>query len=279
MYKLIFIDLDGTLLNDEKKISEENVKWLNKAYKEKGIITIITTGRQLGFAESYYRDYNCSFGDIIIASNGATIKNVSTGEYINKKIIDVETIKKLRDIYLSEDLDGFMIYAEDMAYMEKKGVKPQKSKESKVYVENVVELLKDNKNIGTTLCIIVGKIDNLNKSMKKIDNIKTLDHTPVCEYVRVRDGVEKRENYIDVMIKDCNKKNAIRNVIEKLGINSDEIIAIGDGANDLPMFDYAKLKIAMKNGSELIKQKADYITDTNNNDGVAKAIKKFIFNE
>ena len=81
------------------------------------------------------------------------------------------------------------------------------------------------------------------------------------------------------MIKDCNKKNAIKKVMDKFGVNHDEIIVIGDGGNDLPMFDYAKLKIAMENGSEALKQKADYITDTNNNDGVAKAIRKFIFEE
>ena len=279
MYKLIFIDLDGTLLNDAKEISEENIKWLNRAYKEKGITTIITTGRQYGFVEDLYKKYNCSFGDYVIASNGAIIKNVSTGEYLNKEIIDVETMKKLRDIYLNEELDGFMIYVEDMAYMERKGMKTQRSKESKVYVENVVEILKENKNIETTLCIMIGKKENLNKSIKKIEEIKTLDCTSVCEYVRVRDGVEIRENYFDIMIKDCNKKNAIKKVMDKFGVNHDEIIVIGDGGNDLPMFDYAKLKIAMENGSEALKQKADYITDTNNNDGVAKAIKKFIFEE
>ena len=67
--------------------------------------------------------------------------------------------------------------------------------------------------------------------------------------------------------------------MDTLEISHDEIIVIGDGGNDLPMFEYAKLKIAMENGSNALKQKADYITDTNNNDGVAKAIRKLIFNE
>ena len=59
MYKVIFIDLDGTLLNDKKEISNENIKLLNRAYNEKGIKTIITTGRQSGYIQNIYDKYNC----------------------------------------------------------------------------------------------------------------------------------------------------------------------------------------------------------------------------
>lgn len=143
MYKYIFIDLDGTLLNDKKEISEENIKWLNRAYKEKGITTIITTGRPLGFVEELYKKYNCSFGDYVIAANGAIIKNVKTGDYINKDILNIEEIKKLDRICQEEGLDFIMIYDEKNAYMERKdGITPKsKIQEDKIYVDNIIELL------------------------------------------------------------------------------------------------------------------------------------------
>lgn len=63
MYKIIFIDLDGTLLNDKKEISDKNLKQLNRVYNEKGIKTIITSGRQVGYIKNIYDKYNCHFGD------------------------------------------------------------------------------------------------------------------------------------------------------------------------------------------------------------------------
>ncbi len=278
MYKLIFIDLDGTLLNDAKEISEENIKWLNRAYKERGITTIVTTGRELGLVKDLYKKYNCSFGDYVIASDGAIIKNIKTEEYINKEILTIDEAKILREIYLNEDLDFIMIYGEENEYMERKEQKNKVQKEQ-IYVDNIIELLENNKDIESTLCIIGGEKEKLNNAIEKVNNINTLDYTPICEYIRKGNGIDIKEHYFDIMKKGVNKKNAVKKVMDTLGAIHDEIIVIGDGGNDLPMFEYAKLKIAMENGSDLLKQKADYITDKNNNDGVAKAIKKFVFEE
>lgn len=278
MYKLIFIDLDGTLLNDEKEISEENIKWLNKAYKEKGITTIITTGRQLGFVKDLYNRYNCSFGDYVIASNGAIIKNIKTGEYINKDVFNKEEVRNLRKIYKEENLEYFMIYTENESYRENNYEK-ETLEQDKILVENIDELLERNPELIVSLCIFGGKEEKLIKAINKVEKVNKFDSSPICIYNQTTNGFTINEKYFDVMKKNCNKKNAVKKVMDTLGVNHDEIIVIGDGGNDLPMFEYAKLKIAMENGSDLLKQKANYITDTNNNDGVAKAIKKFIFGE
>jgi len=278
MYKFIFIDLDGTLLNDKKEISEENIKWLNRAYKEKGITTIITTGRQLGFVKDLYDRYNCSFGDYVIASNGAIIKNIKTGEYINKDVFNKEEVRNLRKIYKEENLEYFMIYTENESYRENNYEK-ETLQQDKILVENIDELLERNSELIVSLCIFGGEEEKLIEAIKKVEKINKFDNSPICVYNQTTNGFTINEKYFDVMRKNCNKKNAVKKVMDKFGVNHDEIIVIGDGGNDLPMFEYAKLKIAMENGSDLLKQKADYITDTNNNDGVAKAIKKFIFEE
>ena len=277
MYKLIFIDLDGTLLNDKKEISDENIKWLNRAYKEKGITTIITTGRQLGFVKELYDRYNCSFGDYVIASNGAIIKNIKTNEYINKEVISKEEVKKLRKISINNNLRFFMIYTENEEYKEIIKTNENILNNGGNLVKNIDILLDEKPESIVTLCILNGKEEDLNKSIKEVERLNIFDNSPVCIYNHKKNGFTIRENYFDVMKKGCNKKNAVKKVMDTLGVNHDEIIVIGDGGNDLPMFEYAKLKIAMENGSDLLKQKADYITDNNNDDGVAKAIRKFIF--
>lgn len=84
-------------------------------------------------------------------------------------------------------------------------------------------------------------------------------------------------DYIDIMKKGANKKNGILTLANYLGIKQEEIIVIGDGTNDIPMFKVAGLRVAMENADECLKQDADYITGNNNKSGVAEAIKKFIF--
>ena len=278
MYKLIFIDLDGTLLNDKKEISEENIKWLNRAYKEKGITTIITTGRQLGFVKDLYNRYNCSFGDYVIASNGAIIKNIKIGEYVNKEVFSKEEVKDLRKIYKEENLEYFMIYTENESYRENNSEK-ETLEQDKILVENIDELLERNSELIVSLCIFGGEEERLIEAIKKVEKINKFDNSPICVYNQTINEFTINEKYFDVMRKNCNKKNAVKKVMDTFGVNHDEIIVIGDGGNDLPMFEYAKLKIAMGNADEALKLKADYITDTNNNDGVAKAIKKFVFEE
>ena len=282
MYKMIFIDLDGTLLNDSKEISEENIKQLNRAYKEKGIISVITTGRHLGYVKDLYNRYNCSFGDFIISSDGAIIKNIKTNDYIKKDILSKKEINKLRKIYIEENLYYFMIYTENEAFGEvsgEKGLNLLGIQKGEYLVESIDDLLDKNPNLIVSLCIFGGEQDDLNRVIKKVEKFNNVNNSIVCDYSYIKNGMTIYSKYFDVMRKGVNKKNAINKLIKELGINHNEIIIIGDSGNDLPMFECDGLKIAMSNADDFIKQKADYITDSNNNNGVAKAIKKFIFRE
>lgn len=275
MYKVIFIDLDGTLLNDKKEISNENIKLLNRAYNEKGIKTIITTGRQSGYIQNIYDKYNCKFGDYIISTNGAIVKNIKTNEYINKENIPVEDLHVLREIVLETDLNYLLIYTEERAYMEKKPfIKTQKE----IIVDNIYNFFA-NRNEPLFLCTTGGDSENLEKAINKISKYPNLSSTPICDYNVIIDNKTYNHKYIDVAKTGSTKKSAILKVLDKFNINSDEMIVIGDGGNDVPMFECGGYKVAMGNADDIIKEKADFITDTNNNDGVAKAIKKIIFNE
>ena len=276
MYKVIFIDLDGTLLNDYKEISEENINQLNRAYNEKDVLSIITTGRQLGFVKELCDNYNCIFGDIVIASNGAIVKNLRTNQYINKMFFDMDDIDKFLKIYEEEKLEYILVYTENDAFIREVDQNIVK----KLSFKSMSDLYNNEYQGDANLCVMGGGISNLNQAIKRIEAYNKLSCSSISKYVQtLNDGTVLKRDYFDIVLKGCSKQAAINKVIKEFGFKHDEIMIIGDGGNDIPMFECGGLKVAMANAEDILKEKADYITDTNNNDGVAKAIKKFIFNE
>ncbi len=284
MYKMIILDLDGTLLNDYKEVSKENIEMIKRAYEEKGIISVIATGRPLGYAKEVTNLYDCFFTNYIIASNGAIIENTSTNEYIHKISFTNEEIASIRKIYLEENADYMMLSTDKQAITETKnnesidgmGINLTEKKEK---TENIEERIKSNPNIEKLLCIIGADIPTLEKIKEKTKKLEGMETSVISRYLYKSEENTFESTYIDINKKGCSKKNAILKLAEILKIEQEEIIVMGDGGNDISMFECAGLKIAMENGGDYLKEKADYITATNNESGVAKAIKKFIFNE
>lgn len=284
MYKMIILDLDGTLLNDYKKISQETIDLINRAYKEKGIISVIATGRPLAYVNEICNIYGNSFSNYIIACNGALIKDSKTNQYIHKDTFTNEEILNLRNIFLQENADYMMLHtdgqtiieAEDSKSLQNSGINLS-NKQTKT--ENIEKIIRNNSNLTTLLCLIGGNIPTLEKIIKKVNTIQGIESSIICHYLCKTEGGIFESNYIDIMKESCSKKKAIQILTDKLGIKQEEIMVMGDGGNDISMFECAGLKIAMANAEPCLKERADFITTSNNESGVAKAIQKFIFNE
>lgn len=284
MYKMIILDLDGTLLNDYKKVSKENINLIKKAYNEKGIISVIATGRPLGYANEICNLYGDCFANYIIACNGAIIQNTKTNEYIHKVTFTDEDVLNLRNIFLEEKADYMMLYTDKQAISETRDNKNLDNtgvsvNQKKAKVENIKNVIGNNPDLTKLLCVIGGETLVLEKIIKKINTLKGLEPSVICSYLYKSDENTFESKYIDIAKNGCSKKNAIHILADKLGIKQEEIIVMGDGGNDISMFECAGLKIAMANAEKYLKEKADFITTSNNDNGVAKAIHKFIFNE
>ena len=150
--------------------------------------------------------------------------------------------------------------------------------QDEIVIDNVTKFL-DTNNLKPTLCIFGGEFDELAKASEQIKMNKHILNTPISNYYTTINNEIVHHNYFDIVKVGCNKHEAIKKVLKAFDLKRDEMIVIGDGGNDVPMFECGGYKIAMGNADDIIKEKADYITDTNNYDGVAKAIKKIIFNE
>lgn len=271
MYKLVAIDLDGTLLNSNKQISNEDKEAINQAVN-RGIKVIICSGRIYAGARIFAR--YLGINGAVIACNGAVIKDLEKGEVLYNDFLRMEDCIRALEICNEDDM-YFHIYADDTMYTEKLEFS------SEFYWKRNLELPKEDR-------IEIKLINNLKDEMKNF-------HMNTSKIVVVSDNLEKlskvrrkvEESYsisvmssnfdnFEIVNRGVSKGNALKFLSGKLGIKKDEIIAIGDNENDYSMLDFAGLGVAMGNAEEYIKGIADYITSSNNENGVSEVFKKFI---
>lgn len=238
MYKMIVVDLDGTLLNDKKMVNEENINLIKRAYTEKKIITVIATGRPLAYANEICKFYKDCFGNYIIAANGAIIRDIKNNEYIHKITFTNAEILILRNIYLEEKADYMMLYtdkqaiteAQDYTNLENSGIS---FSQKKINVENLENIINENPNLIKLLCVVGGNTLTLEKIRERVNVIDGIEASTICNYLYKTDNYTYKSKYIDIGKTNCTKKNAINILAEKLGIKQEEIIVMGDGRKRL----------------------------------------------
>lgn len=287
MYKLVAIDLDGTLLNSYGQISEINRKAIKKA-QEKNINIVLASGRLFNSVKNISNDLGGN--KYIICGNGSLIYDLQNEEIIYDKFI--EKNKALHIINICEKNSIYYnIYTENMViaktlennvlfYHQENANKPE-SKKTKInlvddiynYVENL-----DNENI---LKITISDKSSIifNSIIKKLRNIKNIDVLDVAHMSRkmIKSGTEAvslEYYYTEITSENVDKWNAISWLSEKIGITREEVIAIGDNVNDKMMLENAGLGIAMGNSAPYIQQIADKVVANNNENGVAQAIEE-----
>ncbi|SHE63910.1 MULTISPECIES: Cof-type HAD-IIB family hydrolase [Caloramator] len=275
-YKLIAMDMDGTLLNSQKQVTEYTKDVLRRA-SEKGIKLVICTGRIFTSAKSYARIIGTKAP--IIASNGAYIREKDRNEVIYEKYIKKET---LLDIIKVTREWGFYphIYTTDTIYSEKL---IHSSLNYSKWNETVPEDERINIQIVDSLEDVVEKegenflkvvVMALEDEVEKLQELK--------KYIRDNMDVSIFSSYMnnfEIMDKEVSKGNALKRLAEFFDIDREAIVCFGDNENDKTMFEFAGFPIAMGNAEEEIKKIAAYVTDTNDNDGVAKAIEELILRE
>ncbi|WP_431802649.1 Cof-type HAD-IIB family hydrolase [Halobacillus andaensis] len=242
--KLIALDMDGTLLNTEEKVTEENYKAVQEA-KDKGIHVVLSTGRSLDRC----RDIAESLGrsSYIVTINGGEIYN-DKFELVDQTLLDSKLVERLWELrqqhevhYWSTTVQGQFNSTENF------------DKEVKDY-----EWLKFGFDIED-------------------DEIRKVILDELLENKALEISNSSPTN-IEVNPAGVNKAAALLKVCERLDLNMENVMSVGDSLNDLAMIKEAGIGVAMGNAQEDVKKAAAWVTDTNNNNGVAKAIRSVLNN-
>ena len=265
MYKLVVIDLDNTLLNNEHKISERNREIVQKI-RNKGIEVIIATGRMYISAKPFLKDL--ALKNSAIVYNGAMVKDVETDNTIYHKPINKEHAKKIIKDVKAEGLH-INLYQNDKLYVDKDNQYTKRYEEISGIKAEKVEDLSELEIVDPTKLLIIEDDPKLHLYYQNY-----LDQ----KYGDIISVTESKSYFIEIGAKGVNKGKTLQKLIKEKDIDKDEIIAIGDSYNDIEMLKYAGTGIAMENAPEEIKKNADLIAPHNEDDGVAVILEKLIMN-
>lgn len=274
--KLIAIDLDGTLLHSDRSLSDENRQAIQEA-KAAGVQVVLCTGRPLRSMHYLLDEIGLrDKGDLAITYNGGLIQSTPDGEIVNQitfnreQSLDIYELSKSLNLPVNFiDLDyvyepPYPVGAESVYMDASKNVpKDQALKFVDVEIEELPDPFTINKIV-------------MSRPAEELDAV--IPEIPASYYEKY--NIYKSQPFIlEVLPQHVDKGYSMRLLGEKLGLEKEQIMGIGDQENDLSLVENAGFGVAMENAIPLVKKAADYITKTNDENGVAHVIRKFVLND
>lgn len=262
MYKLVAVDLDGTMLKDDLKIARQTIEAVQQAYQAGAIVTI-ATGRMLASAKQFAEQLKIDAP--IITYQGAVIQDLRTQKVIYERLISPEISKQIIEFANKHDVH-VQVYQDDLLYgAEANEILVEYAEKTNVpyFVEpNLFKLAEK----GFTKVIFIDQPEVLEPLEKEL--VSLLGETTHITKSTTR--------FLELTHPEANKGEALRHLAEILGVDPAKTIGIGDNHNDKELITTAGLGVAMDNAVDELKELADYVTLSNNDHGVKHVIEKFV---
>ncbi len=289
MYKFVAIDLDGTLLNSYGEVTPGTREALLKA-KNQGVEIVLSSGRPISSTESLARELGVD--NYLISGNGAAVYDIKNQKLIWDRFLSKEQVLNIAKL-CEENSFFYNVYTEDeviasslnynVLFYHKENLKKIEEKRTHInVVQNIAKYIEESgkdKFLKITVCDESQFIFNsIMKRLKLIEGIDVLE-TEYMSRKKIKSGTEDvniQYFYTEVTNKNVNKWSAIEFLLNKLNINKEEVVAIGDNMNDIEMIQGAGLGVVMGNSNPKMKEIADEIVSDNNSEGVLEAFNKFI---
>lgn len=270
-FRMIAFDLDGTLLTTDKKITKYTKEVLERAL-EAGIEVIPATGRPLkGVPEEFFHFPGIHY---IVTSNGARVVERESRETIFSMLLSRECAKEILDIFREYDTMRDIFY-DGQGYSEKRKLEQperyvsgdafiQYMRASRIPVEDIDQLLLEKNRDADKVQAIFADMQERKEAFERVKKLPGAEPTGALK------------NNIEVNGKGVHKGAALLRLGEKLGIAPEEILAFGDGTNDIRMLRTAGMGVAMGNAVQEVKDAADAIAASNDEEGVARYIHEHV---
>lgn len=264
-YKLIALDVDGTLLNSKKILTEKVFKAVRNL-QERNIPVVIATGRPEKGISHIAKELEMEmYGGYVLSYNGGRILDCKNKELIYSSTIPQEYYEEVYEF--SKDLNcRLLTYEGDYIITEEPddeyvAIESNVVKMAVKKVENLLERL----TYPVDKFLLVGEPSYMGSVVDKVKE----------KFKGKLNVFQSEPFFIEIVPDKIDKANSLGMLLEKWGMTREHLVACGDGRNDVTMIDFAGMGVAMKNACEEVLSVADYVADSNDEDGVAKVIEKF----
>lgn len=269
--KMVGTDLDGTLLNSKKQLSEYTSKVLSQAIEE-GCIVLAATGRPYSALPKDLKDFPGM--KYAVTTNGARVLDMETKETIFSNLLPIDIALQVLAIYQEYDVID-EVFINGVGYTHEEPMRRvAEYAETPTMANYMLTTRTPVQDVGETIRRFGEPVDKVRAIFKydeeREEAIKRMQQIPGIEISA------SSPKDLDANKSGINKGIALVKLGEYLGIKREEIMACGDDVNDLELLKEVGFAVAVENARDEIKEIADYITDTNDNDGVAKAIERFV---
>ena len=267
-FDLLVLDVDGTLHNSHREISDATKNALIEAQK-RGKTIAIASGRSIaGIRQTASAISLEEYGGYVIAYNGTTVINCKTGECIYNQTLPADLIAPVYE-------EAAKLQVAIMAYRD--------SAKEIIVAGGVTDYVAAD---AAASCVTIRETEQFVKELSfpinKIfvsgepDKMKEVERILQRKFGSVLNVFRSDPYYVELLPKYTDKGVAVDKLVKYMDITKERVMCVGDSNNDLPMLRYAGMGVAMGNASDRIKEQADYVTDSNDDDGIVKVIEKFM---
>jgi Cof subfamily protein (haloacid dehalogenase superfamily) len=264
-YKLLALDLDDTLLNEQFKISSRNIAAIQKIVL-KGVMVTIATGRMFRSALPYARELKVDLP--LITYHGALIKKAGSGEVLRHCPVPYDMALEI--LNLGEEKDFHLnLYLNDRLFIKEEN-------ENTRYYQTIASIPVET--VGDlSRFLLKEKIEPTKLTVIDLDGrLEELQHMLRGKYPSQLSILQSRPNFLEITHKEATKGQALNFLAKKEGILREEIVAMGDSYNDIDMLQFAGIGVAMANAPQEVKNAVDVITRASTEDGVAAFLEEYL---
>ena len=269
--KMVALDLDGTTFDSAGDISERTVRTLKEAAAA-GAHIVVSTGRSYASLPQHIKAV--SGIEYAITSNGAHVNRMDSGEQIYSDFLDPEAVERIAEIKAESGAD-IEVFFNGRAYVDESYY--EDVKENGCPYRNAAYVIWSRKPVPDVTALMLEHKDEIENVNFIFPTLEMLEETkPVLCSMENATVTSSFINNLEVGGPNTSKRTALLWLMDYLGISTDELMCCGDAPNDMAMLELAAIGVAVANAGGGLKDHADYITASNDDDGVALAIEKFV---